>query len=314
MSTISATSSASATSDAWATRKTQMQAKMFAKADTSGDGTVDKSELSALLTQNGAKSASSTDTSAAFTQMDANGNGSLSSDELQQGMEKLRPPRSTVAFAQSRETSGSNPMEAFFSTLDSDGDGSLNTTELKALADQVKTETGVDVTDKLSQLASDNGGTVSKDAFMVAMRPDGPPASDSTASASGTTDGTKGAPPAGGPPPGGGPGGPPPAGGGGAKGTSSVSGTDSSSTTYDALDTNQDGTVSEMERLVGALSASSSASSSDTSAASTTTSAETAASARFDLAQFASHMYAEMARNWSSADTASSTSTLNVVA
>ena len=293
MSTISATSSTSTASEAWASRKTQMQAKMFAKADANGDGSVDKSELGTLLSKTSQKTGQSVDTSAAFSTMDADNSGSLSSDELQKGMEKLMPPRSTMEFAQARNSSGTNPMEAFFSTLDSDGDGSLNTDELQALADEVKAQTGVDVSDKLSQLASEDDGTVSKDAFMSAMRPDGPPPAG-----------------AGGPPQGAG--GPPPAGGGkGAGGASGVSSTDSSSQTYDPLDINQDGVVSEMERLVGALTADSTTSTSGTSSAASTAAEDSASTNRFDLAQFASQMYAEIARNWSST---TSTSTLNTVA
>jgi hypothetical protein len=102
------------------------------------------------------------------------------------------------------------------------------------------------------------------------------------------------------------------------------SATSSRSTAYDPLDINQDGVVSEMERLVGALKADSASSSSASASASASsrasatsgtgtsaTASEGATSARFDLAQFASHMYAEIARNWSSS---SSASTLNVVA
>jgi Ca2+-binding EF-hand superfamily protein len=288
MSSISATSSSS---DVWAAQRTQMQAKMFAEVDSNGDGSVDKSELSTMLGQISEKTGLSLDssTSDTFSKMDSNSDGSLSSDELSQGMEKLMPPRSTMDFAQAHQTSSSsstnsNPMDAFFSSIDSNGDGSLDSNELTALADKVKAETGSDVSSQLHQLASDNGGTVSKDAFMQAMRPSGPPP--------------------GGP---GGAGGPPPSAGtqtSSATSATSSSSSSSSSTTYDPLDTNQDGTVSEMERLVGQLQAASQTSTSDS---------DKTQSGGFDLARFASHMYEQMAHNWSQQGSSTSSS-LNAVA
>lgn len=285
MSAIHGTSGASPASDIWASRKAQMHTNKFAKADGNGNGSVEKTELTALLAKASEKTGQSLDASTAFTTMDANSDGALDSNELQQGMEKLMPPRSTVDFAQSRSSGATHPMEDFFSTLDSDGDGSLNSAELQALADKVKEETGVDVSEKLSELASESDGSVSKDTFMVAMRPDAPP------------------PGAGGPPQGAG--GPPPPGGvQGMGGVSGVSSTDTVGQSYDPLDINQDGVVSEMERLVAALTTDSETST--TGAASE----DTASANRFDLAQFASRMYTEIARNWSSTGNSSALNTV----
>jgi Ca2+-binding EF-hand superfamily protein len=164
--TMSSISALSGSSNAWAalsSQRSQHQAKMFAKVDTDGSGGVEQTELSSMLSDISAKSGTSLgDSKELFSKMDSNADGSLSSDELAQGMKALMPPPSTMDFAQSRSATGSSGTQA-------------------------------------------------------GQRPDGPP-------------------PAGGP--------------GGADGTSTASG---SSTTYDPLDINQDGTVSEMERLAGAL-------------------------------------------------------------
>ncbi|WP_114973855.1 EF-hand domain-containing protein [Rhodoferax ferrireducens] len=166
MSTISGVSGSG---DAWAAMKaqrSQMQAKMFAKVDTDSSGGVDKTELQGLLTDVAQKTGVTNDSSSSdelFSKMDSNSDGSLSSDELDQGMQSLMPPPpSTMDFAQSRSDSTSN---------------------------------------------------------------------EETRGADGT------------PPP------PPP---GGAGGSASAG-----STTYDPLDTNEDGTVSAQERLAGSSSSSS---------------------------------------------------------
>lgn len=186
MSTISGVSS---TGDAWANMKaqrSQMQAKMFAKVDTDSSGGVDKTELQSLIDDVAKKTGvTNSSTDALFSKMDANSDGSLSTDELGKGMKDIMPPPSTMDFAQSRsDTRGSSGQDDLFAKLDANGDGSLNATEFEA----------------------------------------------------GRPQNAEGAPP---------PGGPPPAGGssGGA-----------SSTTYDPLDTNEDGTVSAKERLAGSSS------------------------------------------------------------
>lgn len=161
--------------NAWAgasTHRANHQARMFAKVDTDGNGSVDQSELGTMLDKISQKTgASFDDTAKVFTAMDSNGDGNLSSDELGTGMKSLmQASSSTVDFAQARQSGGTGGG-------DPDGDG------------------------------------------------DGPHG-------------------AGGPPPG-----PPPD---ATASSSASSASSSSSTTYDPLDTNQDGTVSLAERLAGA--------------------------------------------------------------
>lgn len=115
MSTISGVSGSG---NAWAASTTQRnnhQARMFAKVDADGSGSVDQAELGTLLDKISQKTGASVgDTAKVFTSMDSNGDGSLSADELGKGMKSLMSQTSsTVAFAQARKSGGS----------DSDGDG-----------------------------------------------------------------------------------------------------------------------------------------------------------------------------------------------
>jgi hypothetical protein len=199
--------------------------------------------------------------------MDSNADGSLSSDELDKGMKDLMPPPSTMDFAQSRGMGGSNgSQDDLFSKVDTDSDGAVSQDELQVLTDKIKSESGQDVSQDFSLLDADGSGSLSQAEF-DAGRPQ-PPA------------GAQGAQGPGGP---GGPGGPPPSGGPGGAGK-----TESSSTTYDSLDTNQDGTVSEMERMVGELqeAVASLASSSDASGNTTTNQ---------QIAELAQKIYAQVA-------------------
>jgi hypothetical protein len=84
-----------------------MQARRFAKADLDSNGSVDKSELQSLLDQLSNKSGQSLGSAdTLLTKMDSNGDGSLSSDELDTGMKSLLPqPSSTVDFAQRMQRS-----------------------------------------------------------------------------------------------------------------------------------------------------------------------------------------------------------------
>jgi len=184
MSTISGVSGSG---DAWANMKaqrSQMQAKMFTKVDTDSSGGVDKSEPESLMADVAKKTgvANSASTDELFSKMDSNSDGSLSSDELDQGMQSVMPPPpSTMDFAQSRSDSGTSSTDNdMFAQLDTDSDGSLSQTEFEAGRPQ--------------------GGN-------------GPQGAGGSAT--------------------------------------------SSTTTYDPLDTNEDGTVSAQERLAGSSSSSS---------------------------------------------------------
>ena len=211
MSTISGLGSVNRSWDSGASRKAEHEARMFAKADSDGSGGVDATELGAMLEHAG----QSGDSAELLKQMDGDGDGSLSSDELSQGLRELMPPpSSTLDFAQAR--GAANDEADVFGELDADGDGQLTRAEFEA------------------------------------GRPSGPP-----------------------------PGGmPPPA----ASGTS----TSATSTEIDPLDLNQDGTVSEIERLAGELKALAQSANDETAANPLNS----------EIAQLAQKLYDQIARNW----------------
>jgi Ca2+-binding EF-hand superfamily protein len=255
---MSSLSSASGLSNAWAnasTQRVQMQAKLFAKVDANRSGAVDQTELQTLLTDISKKTGKSLDAAKLLTTMDGNSDGSLSSAELAKGIKAiLPPPPSTLDFAQKR--SGESGAKELFKKVDSDGSGAIDPTEMAAFTDKMKAATGRDSPTTFAKLDTNSDGQLTQAEFDVgkpSVRPKGAGRADEAEKTSDADDarGVKGA---GGPPPPGGPGGPGgaqgPKGAGGVGGTGSTS---SASTTYDPLDTNQDGSVSELERLAGAL-------------------------------------------------------------
>lgn len=268
MSTISGVSGSS---NAWAalnTQRSQHQAKMFAKVDTDGSGGVDQTELGSMLSAISEKTGVSLgDSKELFTQMDSNSDGSLSSDELGSGMQaQMPPPPSTMEFAQSRGMAGSDgSQDDLFAKVDTDGDGSVNKDELKVLTDRIKEDTGRDLSEDFAKLDTDSDGKLSQTEFETG-RPQAPEGSQAAQGPEGAG-GARG------------PGGP-----GGAQGASS------SDTTYDALDTNEDGTVSEVERLMGELRNAIAGLSSEDDASKTAANGEVAALAQKIYAQVANDL------------------------
>ncbi len=222
MSTISGLGGANRSWDsAQQNRRAEHEAKMFAKVDSDGSGSVDATELASMLSHAG----QSGDSAELLKKMDSDGNGSLSSDELSQGLRDLMPPpSSTMDFAQSRGAAnddGDGDRDAFAS-LDTDGDGQLSRAEFEA------------------------------------GRPQPPQ----------------------------GAGGPPPVqAGGGSSGTGATSA--SSSASVDPLDTNKDGTVSEIERLAGQLKELAKAGSDSTAQGSSS-----------EIAALVQKLYDQISRNW----------------
>lgn len=194
-------------------RKAEHEARVFAKVDSDGSGSVDATELASMLEHTG----QSGDSAELLKKMDGDGDGSLSSDELSQGMRDLMPPpASTLDFAQSR--GAANDDGDAFAKLDADGDGQLSRAEFEAGRSQ---------------------------------RPAG--------------------------------GMPPPA----ASSGSSSTGTSSTATDYDPLDVNQDGTVSQIERLAGELKELAKSGSEDG-----------AQGLNSEIAALAQKLYDQISKNW----------------
>ena len=279
---MSSISSVSSSSNAWASQRSAMQARMFAKVDTDSTGSVNADELQTMLDKVSEHTGVSFQKSARelLTAMDANSDGSLSSDELAQGMQSIMPPPpSTMDFAQSRNGSqeGSDDL---FSKVDTDGNGSVSKSEMSDFVSKMgKNSDTSSSDDQFSKLDSDGDGSLSQAEF-EAGRPQGAP---------GQTQGT-GRPQGAGGPQGAGPMGPPPGAGGAGK-------SDSASTSYDPLDTNQDGTVSEMERLAGALK--------DLAQSASDKSTTSGDESQAVIAKLAQKLYDQISSNWLSQSSSS---------
>jgi hypothetical protein len=128
-----------------------------------------------------------------------------------------------------------------FAKVDADGSGGVNQTELSSMLSDISAKTGTSLGDSkelFSKMDGNSDGSLSSDELAQGMKDLLPPPSTMDfAQSTHAAQGPDGPPPPGGP--------------GGAAGGASA--TSSTSTTYDPLDINQDGTVSEMERLAGAL-------------------------------------------------------------
>ncbi|WP_427999610.1 XopAW family type III secretion system calcium-binding effector [Acidovorax sp.] len=239
MTSISSVSSAwSSASVQRAPRPGPSPERLLAKIDADGSGGVSGTELQGLLDDVAKKTGVSSQASAAdlLQQYDSDGDGSLNADELGKTMQSVMPPPpSTMAFAQSRSDSSSSSTGAtgqagddLFGKVDTDGDGAVSQTELQALLEKMSggtaSKTGVSSDELFSQLDADGDGSLSEAEFDA-----GRPSGDVGGGAVG------GMPP------------PPPGGPGGPGGASASSGT-----TYDPLDTNEDGVVSAAEQAAGA--------------------------------------------------------------
>lgn len=111
-------------------------AEAFAKVDTDGSGSVDATELQSLLDKVPAQNGSDTTTASAadtLKKFDNNSDGTLSEEELDQGMKSLMPtPSSTVDFA--RQHGGGGPPPAAndsqsYDPLDTNQDGVVSVQE-----------------------------------------------------------------------------------------------------------------------------------------------------------------------------------------
>ncbi|NVO05696.1 MAG: EF-hand domain-containing protein [Rhodoferax sp.] len=151
-----------------------------------------------------------------------------------------------------------------FAKVDTDGSGSVDQTELSSMLSDISAKTGTSLGDSkelFTKMDSNGDGSLSSDELAKGMKDLLPPPSTldfaQASQATGEAQGPKGPPPADGP--------------GAAGGAGGASATSGSSTTFDPLDINKDGTVSEMERLAGALKELATATQTDSSGNSSST-------------------------------------------
>ncbi|CCG07617.1 Predicted signal transduction protein containing EFhand domain [Pararhodospirillum photometricum DSM 122] len=221
---------------------TQNRSDAFSKLDSDSSGGVTLEELK-TAGQNvpGGNNASSVE--ALFTQMDTDGNGEVSSSEFQTYQSSALSSDTTGSLLQAQEEAG-NPLAQLMAALDTDDSGQVSEDEFTAAAGDEDSEA---VAAAFDALDTDQDGALTTEELAAAAPPPPPPATETSASdestetassttsssdsSSDTSESTS-------------------ASGGGGGGGGAVS----ASKTYDPLDTNKDGVVSEAERQAGAQS------------------------------------------------------------
>lgn len=166
---------------------TKMQERLFSKADTDGNGSIDKTELAALMESTSGSNGSSSSVSAdeLFSQMDGDGDGQITQQEATDAASKLLEDLQSQ-FMQSgmgamagmpppppppEGGSGETDEEDMFSSIDTDGDGNISKAELSAFFESAPAGNGQapSVDDIFSRDDSDGDSLISKDEFMAAM-------------------------------------------------------------------------------------------------------------------------------------------------
>jgi Ca2+-binding EF-hand superfamily protein len=132
----------------------EMRQKMFNQIDTNGDGSIEKSEITALIEQN-----TSTLVDGLFGSLDADQDGLISQIESDSGLAKLGqqmkhggPGTSAVSGTQPP------PPEKVFDTADVNEDGVVSKEELAAVMGQ----NGGNIDDLFSKVDTDGDGVISR--------------------------------------------------------------------------------------------------------------------------------------------------------
>ncbi|HEX2956494.1 MAG TPA: EF-hand domain-containing protein [Chitinispirillaceae bacterium] len=145
--------------------------KLFKKLDTSGDGGIDETELSAI-----SGSGATTDISQLFSKMDSNSDGKIDADETESVLQKLSAKMEAVfssaaGAGQMKPPPGSPPSpDEMFSMADADGSGGIDETEFANI-----TKNGDGNGPQFSDLDTDSDGVINETENAAAFEKMGPP-------------------------------------------------------------------------------------------------------------------------------------------
>ncbi|MFV0930381.1 XopAW family type III secretion system calcium-binding effector [Pseudomonas jessenii] len=145
-------------------RNQQLQKDLLAKLDSNSDGTVDQNELKSVLSQQ-TDDGLLVNLSKNFTDLDSDGSGSLSGEEMAVMAPPPPPPGD--------EAPNTDLADALISALDADGDGTISSDELSSAlqASNSSSSTNTDTsTALLKVLDSDSSGGVSSDELKAALQ------------------------------------------------------------------------------------------------------------------------------------------------
>jgi len=134
---------------------TELADAMISALDANGDGSISSDELSNGLTSAG----SSADSSEVFSALDKNQDGTVSKDELAASLAPPPPPPQQVS------------SDELFSSLDADSDASISASELSSALQAGNSSTSTDTSAALLKaLDSDSNGGVSSDELKAALQ------------------------------------------------------------------------------------------------------------------------------------------------
>ena len=207
--------------------------------------------------------------------------------------------------AQSGESRKAEHEARRFAKVDSDGSGSVDATELASMLEKgpLSGQSG-DSAELLKKMDSDGDGSLSSDELSQGIRELMPPPASTLdfAQSRGAANDDEAFDSPGAVGNGRRPSGPPP--GGMSPAASSSTATTATSTDYDPLDVNQDGTVSQLERLAGQLQELAKSGADDSGQGGGNT----------EIAALAQKLYDQIARNWLPTGTAGTTDPVNTTA
>ncbi|WPN62003.1 XopAW family type III secretion system calcium-binding effector [Pseudomonas sp. P9_35] len=145
-------------------RSQQFQKELLSKLDSDGDGSVNQEELSTALSQK-SDDGILVSLSDNFGDLDSDGSGDLSSEEMAAMAPPPPPPRD--------QAPNTELADALLSVLDTDGDGVVSSDELSnGLA---STGSDADSQQVFSALDKNEDGTVSLDELAASLAPPPPP-------------------------------------------------------------------------------------------------------------------------------------------
>ena len=179
----------------------QRRDDLFTKVDSNEDGSIDTTEFSELAKKLSEDTGTTIDTGEAFSTYDANGDGSLSKDELDAFMKDNAPAPPDGMGGMGRmnmQSMQQNMLSDLFSKIDSNSDSGIDSTEFAEFTSKISEDTGttINADDAFSTYDANGDGSLSKDeldAFMKDNAPPPPPPSSqmqNAAAAYGTTDST----------------------------------------------------------------------------------------------------------------------------
>ena len=179
----------------------QRRDDMFSKIDSNGNGSLDKTEFSALAKKMSEMSGQSINADNAFSTYDTNGDGSLSKSELDSFMKANapQPPQDMSGMGGGLGQTSSNSMKQaldnLFSNIDSDTSGGIDKKEFTAFASNLSEMSGqsINANSAFSTYDTNGDGSLSKtelDSFMKANAPQPPAQMQNAMSAYGSNSST----------------------------------------------------------------------------------------------------------------------------